>query len=267
MFKGADTIVGNDKFLRASSALKAHPMEKGNGNRAGTFELWHDLSRALPFGGTTKRHLSRGFSQLFEIVGHSDDERMDLLPERGVSLIDCYKCLPQMRDFLHANGIFSSVVRANVKLDVHDKKKTNKWTLIIQPTNKEALDAAYEGISFKNYRESFVDVHDYGNGCIIEVTTTENDGADEMKMPSSFQISKNCIYLYTGMDSLNEFGLFYVSTYILGNYARYFPDKWMSDVENYSTLALSAEELLIHADSRIALLTLSEFERCALICN
>ena len=57
---------------------------------------------------------------------------------------------------------------------------------------------------------------------------------------------------------LNEFGYLYVGLYILGNYARYFPDRWMTDVEAGSPLALAAEEFIAMAEWRMALLTLSE---------
>ena len=59
----------------------------------------------------------------------------------------------------------------------------------------------------------------------------------------------------------NEFGLIYVSMYILGNYARYFPEKWMFDVETASPLALGAIELMSAAAERVPVLALGEFTR------
>ena len=57
---------------------------------------------------------------------------------------------------------------------------------------------------------------------------------------------------------LNEFGFIYVALYIVGNYARYYPDLWMRDVERSSPLSLVIEELLAMAAQRMPLLTLSE---------
>jgi hypothetical protein len=57
---------------------------------------------------------------------------------------------------------------------------------------------------------------------------------------------------------LNEFGFIYIALYIAGNYARYFPDLWMRDVERSSPLALVIEELLAMAARRMPLLALSE---------
>jgi hypothetical protein len=64
---------------------------------------------------------------------------------------------------------------------------------------------------------------------------------------------------------LNEFGCFYVALFILGNYARYFPDRWIHDVERATPLAHMVDELLICAFSRVPLLTLSELSRQCLV--
>src|SRR5271170_5498983 len=41
---------------------------------------------------------------------------------------------------------------------------------------------------------------------------------------------------------------FYVSLYILGNHVRYFPDKWLADVDRATPLALIVEALLAQAE-------------------
>jgi uncharacterized membrane protein YiaA len=66
---------------------------------------------------------------------------------------------------------------------------------------------------------------------------------------------------WPGKVHLNEFGFYYVAMYILGNYARYYPDKWLRDVERATPLALAAERLLSVARDRMPLLALSEMSR------
>ena len=58
-----------------------------------------------------------------------------------------------------------------------------------------------------------------------------------------------------------EFGLLYVALFICGNYARYYPDFWIRDVETHSPLALAIEQLISDAEKTMALLTLSELSR------
>ena len=66
---------------------------------------------------------------------------------------------------------------------------------------------------------------------------------------------------WPGAVNLNEFGFYYVGLYILGNYARYFPDRWVRDVERATPIALAAERFLVGAKDRVPLLALSEMSR------
>ena len=66
------------------------------------------------------------------------------------------------------------------------------------------------------------------------------------------------MFFNTDNGPLNEFGLFYVALYMAGNYARYFPDKWLEDVDKAAPLALAIEELLGQAETRVPLTLLSE---------
>jgi hypothetical protein len=59
----------------------------------------------------------------------------------------------------------------------------------------------------------------------------------------------------------NEFGYIYLALYILGNYARYYPDKWLADVEKNSPLALAVDEFIHVVEQRLALLTYGELAR------
>jgi hypothetical protein len=53
----------------------------------------------------------------------------------------------------------------------------------------------------------------------------------------------------------------YVALYICSNYARYYPDFWIRDVETHVALALAVEELIDVAEETMAPLTLSELSR------
>jgi hypothetical protein len=64
---------------------------------------------------------------------------------------------------------------------------------------------------------------------------------------------------------LNEFGFHYIALFIAGNYARYYPDWWMRDIETSSPLALSVERLIHIASIKLPLLTLSELSKTSFI--
>ena len=64
---------------------------------------------------------------------------------------------------------------------------------------------------------------------------------------------------------VNEFGFFYMALFIFGSYARYYPDKWVKDVDAATPLALAVEELLVQADNRVPMLSFCEMSRTSLV--
>ena len=64
---------------------------------------------------------------------------------------------------------------------------------------------------------------------------------------------------------LNEFGYLYVALFIAGNYTRYFPDKWLMDVETSTPLAVAIEELTELAEWRAPWLCLGELARTCFV--
>lgn len=66
-------------------------------------------------------------------------------------------------------------------------------------------------------------------------------------------------------EPLNEFGYLYAALFIAGSYARYYPDKWLWDVEQNSPLALAIEQVVNIAEQRMALLACSELSRTYLV--
>jgi hypothetical protein len=72
---------------------------------------------------------------------------------------------------------------------------------------------------------------------------------------------------WTTSRPLNEFGYLYVALFIIGNYARYYPDYWMQDVEQCSPLALAIEQLVSVAERRMAWLAFSELSRICFVTN
>jgi hypothetical protein len=64
--------------------------------------------------------------------------------------------------------------------------------------------------------------------------------------------------MWTNNPPLNEFGYFYAGLFMAGNYARYYPDRWLDQIERSTPLALAIEELCSIAEWRVPWLTLCE---------
>jgi hypothetical protein len=82
-----------------------------------------------------------------------------------------------------------------------------------------------------------------------------------MPMPPAATLNTEEWRIWVGSPPLNEFGYLYVSLYLAGNYARYFPDKWLVDVETSTALALAIEELCAISEWRVPWLALCELDQ------
>ena len=79
--------------------------------------------------------------------------------------------------------------------------------------------------------------------------------------PAGVALDSYNYMFYDNYTALNGFGMYYVALFIISNYARYYPDLWISDIEHSSPLSLVVEELLNSATNEIPMLALSELAR------
>jgi hypothetical protein len=96
------------------------------------------------------------------------------------------------------------------------------------------------------------------------ILTTRSDniaGPVDLHIPSAAMVSPEEWRMWTDGPCLNEFGHLYVALHIAGNYARYYPDKWLHDVEHSTPLALAIEELCSLAQWRAPWLTFCELDQ------
>ena len=114
-----------------------------------------------------------------------------------------------------------------------------------------------------NLFENFVEVRIFDQ---VMVTRFHLSGDDDLKT-SQFKIPNGSMWdeeevrFWPTHQPLNEFGYLYVALYIAGNYARYYPDKWLCDVEQSTPLALAVEQLVHIVEQRMALLAYNELSR------
>jgi hypothetical protein len=104
-----------------------------------------------------------------------------------------------------------------------------------------------------------------GGGGILDLTLDPISGAPNMDMPHGSPWTREEIRFWPSSQPLNEFGFLYVALFIAGNYTRYFPDKWLRDVESSTPLAVAIEELTDLAEWRAPWLCLCELGRNCLV--
>jgi hypothetical protein len=81
-----------------------------------------------------------------------------------------------------------------------------------------------------------------------------------LPLPPAAMVRADEWRMWTNSPPLNEYGYLYVGLYIAGNYARYYPDRWLTDVEQSTPLATGIEQLCTLAEWRAPWLCLCELE-------
>jgi hypothetical protein len=260
----------NVDLRKASESLVAQPLILINEERFGTFELWHRSCREMPLCGiTTTQHPNlSGQSQAFRLLMSSTDERPPLLPENGLSLFDCLRGSPGMLEFLPEYGITPRIVRG--KLTASYTAGRSPWrhdaTLVIHPGPQEFIQSFYDNFMVRPDAVNNINFTEFPEGGVIQFFIEEGDVSPRMlSVPNGSTWRKSEIRFWPAQEPLNEFGYLYVALFIAGNYARYYPDKWLWDVEQNSPLALAIEQIVNLAEQRMALLTYSELSRTCFV--
>jgi hypothetical protein len=129
--------------------------------------------------------------------------------------------------------------------------------LHVHPGRAERIQELQEEIRVRPSDVDRVDVTEHPSGFSLKVAQHRGNSVRFSLPPTAVWTTEEIRFL-PSKASLNEFGFLYIGLFILGNYARYYPDRWVVDVEMGSPLALATEEFLAMAEWRMALLTLSD---------
>lgn len=253
----------DDTFATSAGRLGARPAFL-NGARGGTFEIWHSSSRESSIAG--RRQFQKGHDDWYEgfdAVFIADQKRPPLLSTSGISLLDCLSRIPLLQEFMTREKVSCPIVKASVerKADL----STISDALIITASNEADLEAFAQHVV----------VAPRDCDCVKWRTETRFGFLDTrfglhwpkggISVPPGCNLSRKELRFWTGAQPLNEFGLYFVALFIAGNYARYYPDLWLRDVERTTTLSIAIEELISSARVRVPLLLASELERVLLI--
>ncbi len=135
------------------------------------------------------------------------------------------------------------------------------FTLHPSPLNEALLGSIHVN---PNSVDRF-DISELGTGCVIVISEDWVNSPVGMPMPPAAMIAPEEWRMWTNSPCLNEFGYLYVALFLAGNYARYYPDQWMLDVERSTPLGLAIEELCEISEWRVPWLTLCELGRTLLV--
>ena len=232
-----------------------------SGERKGTFHLWHKASREYPIIGKTEVVQADAIINRFEVLAFPNDYPPKDIPESGIRLSECLIVIPGLADYLISIGKTPMLVKSALKRKVYEGNRVYS-EIVIQPADRKALLEVVKGFEFSASAQHEMNLKDVGGGIIIEnniplMGLQPNDDVF-MNYPTSFQAKRDELYYCASDFNINEFGLYYVSMYMLGNIVRYYPDLWAKSVSAYDEFAYIVDRLLEVVEDRVPKLAASE---------
>ena len=249
-------------LTQAAGALIAKPTEDANGIRKGKFELWHRSSRHLPIVGEYKERRADGTEiSRKAIVLKESDERLRQLPAKDINLLECFQMLPGLITKMPFHKIPRKLVRGSVShlRDFQTDKET--FRVVVHPDDGSLVKKLYDKVSIAGAALDEVNVEHGGNTFVVVHTRRKCWPQYPLHCPNGFNSDCRLVWFFSGSSLLNEFGYLYTSLFICGNLARYYPDRWIKEIEKSSDLAIAISALLNLATERMAVLALSEMAR------
>jgi hypothetical protein len=247
----------------AATALRAIPHIDSNKERRGTFELWHRTCQDTPLVGDVHDNVSGGIRMLScGIVLSPDNVPLRQISSNGVDFLSCLRASPGMAEHLDGHGVGPGVLRARFEVEHDEAERTFRAFVHTSPLSK----TYFENCKVEPNWVDRVDLKESPNGGGIMTISPEDTGSlRTFFTPHAASWTRNEARMWPENQPLNEFGYLYIALFIAGNYTRYFPDKWLADVGNSTSLAVAIEELTQLAEWRAPWLCLCELSRTYLV--
>jgi hypothetical protein len=266
VFRSQGPLKIGDTLTNLAQGLVAKQQLDQAGSPWGTFEIWRRSSREHPLCGFDTRVHEDGRTSTsgFAALMFGANTEPPTLPLEGITLLNCLERLPQMATTLHVLGSVVKLVRTTVERKHH--KNVATLELMVHPARPDLMEAFAAQITFYPSADlGRVRIVEYPSGFGFSVEQVQGQMPSLRSLPYCIVTDTKNVWFECGSAQLNEFGLLYVALHICGNFARYFPDKWLDHVEQRSALCVVIERLLDVAAERLPLLCASELTGSLLV--
>lgn len=253
-----------DDLIESSSKLNAFPLIKPSGERFGTFSLWKKSARDMPLLSkvTTIHRSQRSQSTSNSLFFLPRDKEMEEIPSSGISLYDCIVSMPGLVDHIGSIGVGTTLVRGRLEATIEAANDdVVKHSLVIHPAESQYIQKMKEKTEVDAKEMNRIQYDELPSGFILRWQDSKTFGPVPMSLPNGTMWKKDEVRFAPNQEMLNEFGIIYVSLFICGMFARYYPDIWIRDISNNGSLSLVVEKILDIVQERMPLLGLSELKR------
>jgi hypothetical protein len=229
----------------------------------GTFAVWQETAHTQElFGKVTD---VRGLSQTSGERPLTISSLLGSAPENA-NLLELAQSCPAIFADASDLGIKPRMARSSVNVTRNIDQHNVTFNVIIHPTPSDVLDDVCKLIRFSPSCAELVVPMEFSSGAGFRITYPDDATYVHMKFPESFNIDRGFPLMSCEDLALNEFGTFYLASYISGMFARYYPEYWARASEASSLTFQIIDAMMSSALSRIPLLVLGEFrERCYIL--
>ena len=245
-------------FKGLATGLKSKPYIHSN-ERRGTFNLWNKTSKGYPCVGKI-REISSSFQVTKNNILAAETSFFKPVNQAGLNIYEVFMSLPFLNSTFAHFDHKKNYVRGMMEQEINELSNSNKFTLVIHPDLQ--LDELLKQFLISPSEVPHVSIKKEKDGALINYTTQIGFPVGNLRFPSSIQYDTDELFWYVKDHQLNEFGYIYIGLYMLGNFARYYPDHWVRTVEEVSDLAIVCEHFMENLEMRATLLIYSELSSC-----
>lgn len=245
--------------------ISVNPMI-GSTGRIGTFELWHRSARHLPIVGRRSIIRTNGLKQdSVGVILVFDDTRLPMLSDDVTSLGDILVYIPALTRNFSLSRFGVKLARGKITEAIDNVKHSHTRTIVLQPGNVSNIQRIADAIQFSPAAcsDTISLTGDIGHSGFI-LNHIMNVGVMRDKnfsAPNGFSIDEDEIGWFSDNICFNEFGLYYICSYMLGMFARYYPDYWMKEYESSTEFAALVAEFIDAGEDRVLQLMAAEGDR------
>ncbi|MCG6207136.1 YaaC family protein [Rhodopseudomonas sp. HC1] len=231
--------------------------------QSGTFPVWYGTSNHRPIW-RKKTFRKRGTTRAgITLLLAAPPETPKPLPR--TSLLDLANACPALISEKNELGLDIRLVRSTIECIVDEDSGYTTWSLIIHPARPEVVEAIHEQCRLGLRCLDLVQAQPFDQGGGFYISVPNDCDYLAFAIPGGYSGDGEILLLDLRENDLNEFGMYYLASYISGMFARYYPELWEKCSDSRNKLYLLIDAMMNAAIERAPLLLLEEFREEAFV--